>query len=82
MARFWRICVVFLQVKWQRREISNFEYLMYLNTVAGRTLQRFEPIPRLSLDFGELRVEGTRFVTAGELSWLVEGKFSIDWLID
>uniref|UniRef100_H0WV48 WDFY family member 4 n=1 Tax=Otolemur garnettii TaxID=30611 RepID=H0WV48_OTOGA len=23
--------------KWQRREISNFEYLMYLNTAAGRT---------------------------------------------
>lgn len=23
--------------KWQRREISNFDYLMYLNTVAGRT---------------------------------------------
>ena len=21
--------------KWQRREISNFDYLMYLNTVAG-----------------------------------------------
>lgn len=23
--------------KWSRREISNFEYLMYLNTIAGRT---------------------------------------------
>ncbi len=23
--------------KWQRREITNFEYLMYLNTIAGRT---------------------------------------------
>ncbi|XP_075866345.1 WD repeat- and FYVE domain-containing protein 4-like isoform X1 [Microcebus murinus] len=23
--------------KWQKRDISNFEYLMYLNTVAGRT---------------------------------------------
>ena len=23
--------------RWQRREISNFDYLMYLNTVAGRT---------------------------------------------
>lgn len=22
--------------KWQRREISNFEYLMFLNTIAGR----------------------------------------------
>jgi hypothetical protein len=23
--------------KWQRREISNFEYIMYLNTISGRT---------------------------------------------
>lgn len=23
--------------KWQRREISNFEYLMFLNTIAGKT---------------------------------------------
>ena len=22
--------------KWQRREISNFDYIMYLNTIAGR----------------------------------------------
>ena len=24
--------------KWQRREISNFEYLMFLNTIAGKYL--------------------------------------------
>lgn len=24
--------------KWQRREISNFEYLMFLNTIAGKWL--------------------------------------------
>ena len=24
--------------KWQRREISNFEYLMFLNTIAGKLL--------------------------------------------
>ncbi|KAG8318997.1 hypothetical protein J6590_101020 [Homalodisca vitripennis] len=24
--------------KWQRREISNFEYLMFLNTIAGKAL--------------------------------------------
>ena len=23
--------------KWQRREVSNFDYLMYLNTIAGRS---------------------------------------------
>ena len=26
-----------MTVKWQRREISNFEYLMYLNTIAGES---------------------------------------------
>ena len=34
--------------KWQRREISNFEYLMFLNTIAGRTyndLVRAKDIP-------------------------------------
>lgn len=25
--------------RWQRREISNFEYLMFLNTIAGRDSQ-------------------------------------------
>lgn len=24
--------------RWQRREISNFEYLMFLNTIAGQSL--------------------------------------------
>lgn len=24
--------------KWQRREISNFEYLMFLNTIAGKKI--------------------------------------------
>lgn len=27
--------------RWQRREISNFEYLMFLNTIAGRGLFAF-----------------------------------------
>lgn len=31
--------------RWQRREISNFEYLMYLNTIAGRTYQDFNQYP-------------------------------------
>lgn len=25
--------------RWQRREISNFEYLMFLNTIAGKDSQ-------------------------------------------
>ncbi|XP_030059030.1 WD repeat- and FYVE domain-containing protein 4 [Microcaecilia unicolor] len=31
--------------KWQKREISNFEYLMYLNTVAGRTYKDYMQYP-------------------------------------
>ncbi|VDK31748.1 unnamed protein product, partial [Gongylonema pulchrum] len=31
--------------KWQRREISNFDYLMFLNTVAGRTYNDFNQYP-------------------------------------
>ena len=29
--------------KWQRREISNFEYLMFLNTIAGQRLVCLRP---------------------------------------
>lgn len=50
--------------KWQRREISNFEYLMFLNTIAGLFLKnssfhlcghvssrkRIRHIPHLILD--------------------------------
>lgn len=31
--------------KWQKREISNFEYLMFLNTIAGRTYQDLNQYP-------------------------------------
>ncbi|CAF0746128.1 unnamed protein product [Didymodactylos carnosus] len=31
--------------RWQRRELSNFEYLMYLNTIAGRTYQDLNQYP-------------------------------------
>ncbi|XP_033105986.1 lipopolysaccharide-responsive and beige-like anchor protein [Anneissia japonica] len=30
---------------WQRREISNFEYIMYLNTIAGRTYNDINQYP-------------------------------------
>lgn len=30
---------------WQKREISNFEYLMYLNTLAGRTYNDYMQYP-------------------------------------
>ncbi|EFO98510.1 hypothetical protein CRE_20246 [Caenorhabditis remanei] len=32
-------------VKWQKREISNFDYLMFLNTVAGRTFNDLSQYP-------------------------------------
>ena len=31
--------------KWQKREISNFEYLMFLNTIAGRSFQDLNQYP-------------------------------------
>ncbi|XP_048195177.1 WD repeat- and FYVE domain-containing protein 4 [Perognathus longimembris pacificus] len=31
--------------RWQKRDISNFEYLMYLNTMAGRTCNDFMQYP-------------------------------------
>ncbi|XP_013144824.1 PREDICTED: neurobeachin isoform X2 [Papilio polytes] len=31
--------------KWQRREISNFEYLMFLNTISGRTYNDLNQYP-------------------------------------
>ncbi|CAD6185949.1 unnamed protein product [Caenorhabditis auriculariae] len=32
-------------IKWQKREISNFDYLMFLNTVAGRTFNDLSQYP-------------------------------------
>lgn len=37
-------CTSFLQ-KWVQREISNFEYLMQLNTIAGRTYNDLSQYP-------------------------------------
>lgn len=31
--------------KWQRREIANFDYLMFLNTIAGRTYNDLNQYP-------------------------------------
>ncbi|KAI1285376.1 Lipopolysaccharide-responsive and beige-like anchor protein [Halotydeus destructor] len=31
--------------RWQRRQVSNFEYLMFVNTVAGRSLQDLSQYP-------------------------------------
>ena len=34
-----------LTEKWMRREISNFDYLMHLNTIAGRTYNDLSQYP-------------------------------------
>lgn len=34
-----------MPLKWQRREISNFDYLMFLNTIAGRTYNDLNQYP-------------------------------------
>ena len=34
-----------MTAKWQRREISNFDYLMFLNTLAGRTFNDLGQYP-------------------------------------
>lgn len=34
-----------MTLKWQRREVSNFEYLMFLNTIAGRTYNDLNQYP-------------------------------------
>ena len=36
-ARHWRKTLANWTARWQRREVSNFEYLMMLNTLAGRS---------------------------------------------
>lgn len=38
-----------LPQKWVYREISNFEYLMQLNTIAGRTYNDLSQYPVVSL---------------------------------
>jgi hypothetical protein len=37
--------------KWQKREISNFEYLMHLNNEAGRTNNDLTQYPVSSFSF-------------------------------
>ena len=39
--------------KWVQREISNFEYLMQLNTIAGRTYNDLSQYPVVSTLYPE-----------------------------
>lgn len=46
--------------KWQRREISNFEYLMYLNTIAGRTyndLNQYMIFPWILMNYDSATID-------------------------
>jgi len=51
--------------KWQRREISNFEYLMFLNTLAGRTfndLTQYPVFPWIIKDYDSPTLDLTKKV--------------------
>jgi len=49
-----------LEKKWQRREISNFDYLMKLNTFAGRTfndLTQYPVFPWILSDYESQQIQ-------------------------
>ncbi len=51
-----------MTAKWQRREISNFEYLMFLNTIAGRTyndLNQYPVFPWVLTNYDDQEVDLT-----------------------
>ncbi|XP_063160442.1 WD repeat- and FYVE domain-containing protein 4 [Candoia aspera] len=58
-------------LKWQKREISNFEYLMYLNTLAGRTysdLMQYPVFPWVLADYHSQTLDLTNPDTFRDLS--------------
>ncbi|XP_032082434.1 WD repeat- and FYVE domain-containing protein 4 isoform X3 [Thamnophis elegans] len=58
-------------LKWQRREISNFEYLMYLNSLAGRThsdLMQYPVFPWVLADYQSQTLDLTNPGTFRDLS--------------
>ncbi|XP_070799266.1 WD repeat- and FYVE domain-containing protein 4 [Pituophis catenifer annectens] len=58
-------------LKWQRREISNFEYLMYLNSLAGRThsdLMQYPVFPWVLADYHSQTLDLTNPSTFRDLS--------------
>ncbi|XP_041734876.1 WD repeat- and FYVE domain-containing protein 4 [Coregonus clupeaformis] len=59
------------QVKWQRGEISNFDYLMHLNTLAGRTysdLMQYPVFPWVLADYKSETLDLTKPATFRDLS--------------
>ena len=58
--RSWRSAKAALTEQWHRREISNFEYLMELNTLAGRSfadLNQYPVFPWILSDYTSDRVD-------------------------
>ena len=58
--RSWRQARATLMEAWHRREISNFEYLMELNTLSGRTyndLNQYPVFPWVLSDFTSSRLD-------------------------
>ncbi len=53
-SRLWRKHVLPITEKWQSGEMSNFAYLMYLNTLAGRSyndLTQYPVFPWILADY-------------------------------
>ena len=60
-----------LAARWQSRQISNFEYLMRLNTLAGRTyndLNQYPVFPWVLADYASDSLDLDRAATFRELS--------------
>ena len=57
--------------KWQRRELSNFEYLMYLNNEAGRSLNdltQYPVFPHVIADYTSKSLKLDRVSTFRDLT--------------
>lgn len=57
--------------KWMNREISNFEYLMHLNTIAGRSyndLSQYPVFPWILADYTSAELDLTKSETFRNLS--------------
>lgn len=82
--------------RWQRREISNFEYLMYLNTISGRTYQdlnQYPVFPWIIADYESEKLDLTIPSSFRDLSKVFSSfsfaslqtfslAFSVDWSIE
>ncbi|XP_045929153.1 neurobeachin isoform X7 [Micropterus dolomieu] len=64
--------------RWQRREISNFEYLMFLNTIAGRTyndLNQYPVFPWVITNYDAEQLDLTLPGNFRDLSKALESEF-------